>query len=83
MSEYKTPEDEFILSKVQFEVDGIQYKFEIVHNLPDHFGLSLKDALTNWIYRTKEYTVESLCDYINSKNTEYEATPRQPWHVKI
>lgn len=35
----------------------------IIHNL----GAELYAALENWLVRTKKYTAESLCDYINEK----------------
>ena len=55
------------------EIDGKKITFPIWHNLPDTFGLSLECAVENWAVRTDQYTVDSLCDYINSKDTGFIA----------
>lgn len=65
--------DDLHLYTVGFTFNGKAYAFKIYHNLPDIQGLSFKDALMNWIVRTDEITEESLCEYIRSKNTGYEA----------
>lgn len=38
----------------------------VLHNLPD-FGLDIQAALTNWLARTKVFTVDNFCAYIMSK----------------
>jgi hypothetical protein len=43
-------------------------KLEIIHNLPMDGLNSFPSAVHNWIARTKLYTAQSLCDYINSKH---------------
>ena len=64
--------DDLHLYTISFEYNGERYSFRIYHNLPDVPGLSMKDALINWIARTDEVTEESLCKYIESKNTGYD-----------
>ncbi|HJY23451.1 MAG TPA: hypothetical protein VJ279_11220 [Hanamia sp.] len=54
---------------IEFTVKNEPVKFTIVHDLPEQFGLSIGDALESWLARTKEYTAESFCDYVKSKNT--------------
>lgn len=44
--------------------NGIE--FTICHNIPDY----ITAALDNWLARTKEYTAESFCNYINKKRLE-------------
>lgn len=56
---------------IEFNVDKKPVKFVVMHNIPDHFGMSLDDALTNWLYRTKEYTAKSFCAYVRSKQTGF------------
>ena len=58
---------------ISFNVDSFNYSFNIYHNLPDFNGLSIEDALNSWVYRTKEYSAKSFCDYVNSKNSGYVA----------
>ena len=41
----------------------------IIHNLPKSGLNNIYDAIVNWQARTREYTAQSLCDYINSKNS--------------
>lgn len=55
------------------EQDGKEQeiKFSVIHNLPEINGLSLRDALENWMFRTKKFTAKSLCKYINNKQTGY------------
>ena len=58
-----------IKSDVSFEVNGVLVSFSIVHDLPDTPGLSFDDALQNWLARANEFTAESFCKYVLSKNT--------------
>lgn len=64
---------QFYKADVKFKVKGKPVQFSVIHNLPDVFGLSFDNALDNWIVRTKEYTAESLCQYIMSKQTDHVA----------
>jgi len=52
---------------------GHSVDFLIYHNLPDVHGLNIETACINWFYRTKGYTIWSLCNYINDKETGYVA----------
>lgn len=60
-------------------------KFSVIHNLPETPGLSLMDAVENWLIRTKKYTAKSLCKYVKNKQTghacmtveEYKKTMQQ------
>lgn len=56
---------------IKFKVGSKQVNFNVYHNLPSVHGLSIDSALSNWVIRTSEYTAKSLCEYINSKETEY------------
>lgn len=53
---------------VQFRVRNSLVHFKIYHNLPKTFGMNFEGALDNWLSRTKEYTAQSFCDYIMSKD---------------
>ncbi len=59
------------ISDIEISVEGEEIKFTLYHDLPNITGLSLQDAVDNWIPRTLEYTAESLCKYIMSKNSGY------------
>lgn len=56
---------------IKFKVSRKRVRFYVYHNLPNVKGLSMDDAVVNWIYRTHIHTAESLCDYINNKQTGY------------
>lgn len=60
-------EMEFFEADIKFNVDGKPIQFKVIHNCPETAGLSMNDAVTNWVHRTDEYTAESLCAYVNSK----------------
>lgn len=62
-------------SDVSFEVYNESISFSIVHNMPEIKGLSFNDALNNWLARTTEYTAESLCKYVKSKNVNIFIQP--------
>jgi hypothetical protein len=62
---------EFYKTDIEFKVNGRAIKFSVYHNLPKTRGLSMDDAVTNWVYRTKKYTAKSLCRYIMDKETEF------------
>lgn len=55
---------------VEFKTSGKSVKFSVTHNLSQDLGLSFNDALKSWLLFTKEFTAESLCSYIMSKNLE-------------
>lgn len=57
-------------SDVRFKVKNSLIHFKIYHNLPETFGMNFEGALDNWLSRTKEYTAQSLCDYILSKEID-------------
>lgn len=61
--------DDLIIREIDFEYNGEKVNFKVAHNLPDTFGASMDDALTNWMFRTDKLTCESLIAYIDSKNT--------------
>lgn len=63
---------------IKFNVDDEPVEFTVEHNLPDISGLSMTDAVHNWTARTKEYTAESLSEYINSKNSGHHCNPYKP-----
>lgn len=54
---------------IEFKVNDKLHGFYVWHNLPETFGLSLKCAVDSWLPRTCFFTSESLCDYVNSKQT--------------
>ena len=64
-----------IKSWVSFDVNEQHVEFEIIHNLPNVPGVCFDDALENWLARTAEYTAESLCRYILSKEPYRTAQP--------
>ena len=57
----------------EFNVDGIQVKFKVIHNLPEIKGMSFMDAFNSCLYRTKTYTSISLCNYIKKKDDSFIA----------
>lgn len=61
------------LADIEFKVDGRPVEFSILHNCPAMRGLDIQSAFDNWVYRTAEFTAESLCRYIRSK--EFNAKP--------
>ncbi len=53
---------------IQFRVNGKLTQFTVEHNLPNTHGMDIDNAIENWANRTKEYTAESLCEYIKGKD---------------
>jgi hypothetical protein len=60
---------------VKFSTKTKNIEFIVYQNLLEFFD----NALTCWLARTNEYTKESLCDYINSKNMEYRCMTKQDY----
>ena len=50
-------------------------KFKVWHNL----GEMLLAAIQNWSVRTTVYTAESLCKYINDKNSGHICLTEKEW----
>jgi len=61
-------ETEFTHSELRFEIGRKKYKFDVVHNLPETFGMNIEGALDNWLARTRKHTVQSFCEYVTSKD---------------
>lgn len=59
--------EDFFEADIKFNVDGKPVAFKVIHNCPETEGLSMNDAVINWVHRTDEYTAESLCAYVNGK----------------
>lgn len=73
--------DKFTKSEIEFEVKGKNIKFTIVHNLPNVFGMSINDAFENWVYRTNDYSPDSLCEYIHSKDPYFIALTEEEYNA--
>lgn len=59
---------------IEFAVDGKPVKFKVEHNCPDVPGLSINNALTNWIPRAKEFSGKDFARYIRSKGFNCKVT---------
>jgi len=59
------------IGDVQFYVNKVRHKFRVLNNMPDTHGLSLNDAVDNWVHRTDDFSAQSFCDYVNSKGTGF------------
>lgn len=57
------------IGDVQFKVGGKPHKFSVINNLPGTFGLSLEGAVDNWLARTDDYSADSFCKYVTSKDS--------------
>lgn len=68
-------------AKIEFQIDGEPFIFEVYHNLK-YFGLDIEAAFTNWVYRTKEYTQKSFCNYVMSKDINIECLSREDFLKK-
>lgn len=60
-----------IETTVHFKVNKKNFtqkvEFKIYHNLPETHGMNIYGAIDAWVMRTKDYSAQSLCDYIMSK----------------
>jgi hypothetical protein len=65
--------DKFIEAAVEFNVGKSHVKFKVIHNLSGTFGMNFDGALNAWLARTKNYTANSLCHYIKSKDESFIA----------
>jgi len=54
-------------TEVRFTVKKSLIRFKIYHNLPEVQGMNIEGAIDNWLARTENFTAQSLCDYILSK----------------
>ena len=60
---------------VKFSTKTKNIEFIVYQNLLEFF----EPALTCWLARTNEFTKESLCEYIDSKFTEYRCRTKQDY----
>lgn len=59
------------LFRGEIEVNGRKEIITVYHNLPSAHGLSIIDAVENWVIRTKKFTAKSLCKYVMSKDESF------------
>lgn len=55
-------------TEFELSINKKKWRFKIIHDMPEIFGLSINDAFENWLVRTDDYTPESFKAYIDSKN---------------
>ena len=66
----------FVNAQVNFKLpSGIPGRFYVVHNL----GNQLQSALTNWLVRTDQYTIESFIDYVHGKPSGHVVMTEEQW----
>lgn len=51
---------------IQFKVNKKPYEVDVATNNADY----VTAGFNSWVYRTKKYTTESLCEYVNSKEDQ-------------
>lgn len=64
---------------ISFNVGKVHISFTIYTTLPELHGLSIEDAVNSWVYRTEEYTAESLVTYITNKDTGFIAITEEEY----
>lgn len=52
---------------IKFKLRGKPIVFNVWHNLIE-LGLDIEAAFVNWSVRTKEFTEQSFCEYVMSKD---------------
>lgn len=63
-------------TEMNFKIGKKKYKFNVLHNLHE-YGLPIDAALINWSARTDDFTIESFCDYVVSKDRiNFKCKPR-------
>lgn len=65
-------------SEIGFKLAGSDRFFTVYHNL-EEFNLDIEAALTNWVYRTDDYSEESFCKYVMSKDEQIVCIPQDQW----
>lgn len=67
------------LSQFSFEItiEGMAEPvvISVEHNLPEQFGASILEAAESWLVRTKCFTTQSFCQYVNDKSPEFICRP--------
>lgn len=66
-------------SIIDFKISKKKCKFDIMHNL-DEIGLSIGDAFICWNVRTDDFSIESFCEYVKSKDSEIICVPRKEYN---
>lgn len=66
--------EKLISTSIKFLMDNEEYEFNVRNNLHE-YGLNMEVAVESWLVRTKNYTVQSLCDYITSKDPNVLCLP--------
>lgn len=62
-------------AEICFKVGEIDHEMVVMTNLPETFGMSIDGAVENWLMRTKDFSVKSFCDYVESKDSTIICLP--------
>ena len=54
---------------ILFKANGEDFQFDVVHNLND-FNLDIEAAFLSWYPRAKNFTIQSFCNYVVSKDNQ-------------
>lgn len=60
-------DSKWLHSRISFKMGKSKYVFNVCHNLCEH-GLSIDAALFNWAARTDDFSIQSFCKYVTSKD---------------
>lgn len=63
----------------EFVVRDTEIQWSVYHNLRKKFGISIDDALQNWLLRTRKFTAESFCEYVMSKDQSFVCMTEKQW----
>jgi len=69
-------------TELKFNLGKKPMAFDLVHNL-DEFGLTIESALVNWAARTKKHSINSFCDYVESKDKQIICMPKSLFDERI
>lgn len=59
---------------IEFQLEGVPKSYTLETNI-ETYGQSVYAAFNNWTVRTKEFTLASFCEYVESKDPNFICKP--------
>lgn len=69
-------------TKIEFIAKRKDFSFNVYHNLASHnfdSRYSIDEALTDWMWKTKQYTVNSFCRFVQALNPSFVCMSETQW----
>lgn len=79
LGEFKEPLDKadgkMVKQNIKLDIEDEVIRFSVMHNIPNDYGFNLQNRIEDWIYKTDNFTADSLSKFVNDREQKYKIEP--------